>query len=344
MPRGDQLARQWQLLQKIDRPQGVTVEDAARDLGCAVRTIWRDLRVLENAGFPIYSDPARDGHKSVWRVDAVFKQKLPLKLTLDEIAALLMTRDVLAPLGLLGASGASAHEKIVGILSRDALAILDRMRERLGVRAGAAKLQAPAAEHVPRIHQALMEHRTLRTRYYSMSRDEERERAIDPYHLTAFDGGLYLIGHCHWRNAVRIFAVERLRSVEVTRSTFTPPRDFDAAAYLEGAWGIIRGDLVTVKVVFARSLARYIRERLWHPSQRFRDLDDGRLEVTLRVADTLEVRRWILGYGLQAEVIAPESLREALRKEAEALAARLTPGRAPLAAASKPRSTATRAG
>jgi len=63
----------------------------------------------------------------------------------------------------------------------------------------------------------------------------------------------------------------------------------------------ISGDLVTVKVVFATKLARYIRERLWHPSQKFRDLTDGRLELTLHVADTLEVRRWILGVWLLSE-------------------------------------------
>ncbi len=50
MPRGNQLTRQWRLLQLLDRPDGVAVEDAARDLDCAVRTIWRDLRVLEGAG------------------------------------------------------------------------------------------------------------------------------------------------------------------------------------------------------------------------------------------------------------------------------------------------------
>ena len=88
-----------------------------------------------------------------------------------------------------------------------------------------------------------------------------------------------------------------------------------------------------MKVIFARSLARYIRERLWHPSQKLRDLPDGRLEMTLEIADTLEVRRWILGYGVQAEVIAPEGLREALRAEAAQLAATLEPRRKPLAAA-----------
>jgi predicted DNA-binding transcriptional regulator YafY len=65
MPRGNQLTRQWQLLQLIDRPAGVTVDDAAGDLGCAVRTIWRDLRVLHDAGFPIYDDSGADGRPSL---------------------------------------------------------------------------------------------------------------------------------------------------------------------------------------------------------------------------------------------------------------------------------------
>jgi predicted DNA-binding transcriptional regulator YafY len=335
MPRGDQLARQWRLIQLIDRPQGITVDDAARELACTVRTIWRDLGVLQQAGFPVYTERAADGNRGVWRVTEAFKRALPLKLTLGELVALLMSRDLLTPLGVsvLGPEVASAFDKIQAALSGDALAIIAQMRDRLGVRTAGAKLQAPAAEHLPKIHQALAEHRTLRTRYYSASRDSEDVREIDPYHLTLHDGGLYLVAHCHLRDDVRIFAVERMRSVEMTRRRFEVPASFDPAKYLAGAWGMLRGDAVTVRVIFARSLARYIRERVWHPSQKLRDLTDGRLELTLSVADTLEVRRWILGFGVEAEVVAPEGLREGLRREAGALAAALGPMRSPLAKA-----------
>jgi N-6 DNA Methylase len=40
MPRGDQLSRQWRLIQLIDRAQSITVDDAARDLAVAMRTVW----------------------------------------------------------------------------------------------------------------------------------------------------------------------------------------------------------------------------------------------------------------------------------------------------------------
>jgi predicted DNA-binding transcriptional regulator YafY len=64
VPRGNQLARQWQLLQLIDHPAGIAVDDAARKLGCTVRTIWRDLDVLQKAGFPLYDDKGADGRRS----------------------------------------------------------------------------------------------------------------------------------------------------------------------------------------------------------------------------------------------------------------------------------------
>jgi predicted DNA-binding transcriptional regulator YafY len=333
MPRGNQLTRQWQLLQLIDRPVGITVDDAAQDLDCTVRTIWRDLSVLQDAGFPIYNDPGADGRRSVWRVREEFKRALPLKLTLAELAALVMSRELLAPLGasVLGPAVTAAHDKITAVLSRDARALLDQMRQTVGVRLVGAKLQAPAADYMSKLQTALSERRQARIRYYSYSTDRETERTVEPYHVTYFNGGLYLVGYCHLRKDLRIFAVERMRALDVLRTRFMPPADFDAARYLNNALGILRGDLVMVRVAFFPSVARYIRERLWHPSQQFRDLSDGRLEVVLNVADTLEVRRWILGYGVQAEILEPASLREALRVEALAVAERLTPRRRPLA-------------
>lgn len=51
--------------------------------------------------------------------------------------------------------------------------------------------------------------------------------------------------------------------------------------------------------------------------------------MMLRVADTLEVRRWILAFGPEAELLEPGSLQEALRQDAEALARKLAPLRVP---------------
>jgi len=64
MPRGNQPARQWRLQQFLSRPPGLAVEDTARELGCAVRTVWSDLRVGTTFGlgrYRIQPDGAGDG-------------------------------------------------------------------------------------------------------------------------------------------------------------------------------------------------------------------------------------------------------------------------------------------
>jgi hypothetical protein len=94
-----------------------------------------------------------------------------------------------------------------------------------------------------------------------------------------------------------------MRTVELTPARFAVPSDFNAERYLEGAWGILRGDLVAVRVVFARTLKPYIRERLWHRRRSCVTCRMGGWSWTLLVADTLEVRRWVLVFGGQAEVI-----------------------------------------
>lgn len=78
MHRGDQLSRQWRPLQLVDRPQGMTIDDAAREFDCAPRTVWRDLAALQQAGLPLYTKKASDGLRGLWRVTEDFKRALPL--------------------------------------------------------------------------------------------------------------------------------------------------------------------------------------------------------------------------------------------------------------------------
>jgi predicted DNA-binding transcriptional regulator YafY len=69
---------------------------------------------------------------------------------------------------------------------------------------------------------------------------------------------------------------------------------------------------MTVVVRFRSDQAPYVREREWHPTQRFRTLPDGRLEMTFRAGGAFEIVRWVLGWGDAAEVVRPLSLRRSI--------------------------------
>ncbi len=75
MARGDQLSRQWRLIRFLDHPNGFTVDEAAQELGCTVRTIWRDLDVLQKANFPLYDE--KDGRRVRYRLPAGLRPPTP---------------------------------------------------------------------------------------------------------------------------------------------------------------------------------------------------------------------------------------------------------------------------
>ena len=77
-----------------------------------------------------------------------------------------------------------------------------------------------------------------------------------------------------------------------------------------------------VAIRFAPRQARWIRERRWHPTPRLQEQLDGGVVLHLHIAETTEIRRWVLQFGHEAEVLSPESLRKEVAKDlAAALAA-----------------------
>ncbi|MCI0407184.1 MAG: WYL domain-containing protein, partial [Acidobacteria bacterium] len=96
------------------------------------------------------------------------------------------------------------------------------------------------------------------------------------------------------------------------------------------SFGILRGETVAVRIRFSRRQAKWIAERTWHDSQQIQSLPDGGLMLSLEVADTAEIKSWVLSFGQEAEVLEPLSLRAELRAEAWALIDRYgTEGAAP---------------
>ena len=187
MPRGDQLIRQWRLLQALENRAGQTVEDLALDLKCTVRTIWRDLRVLQAAGFPLAD--FRDGKRSRWQFVEGYRSKLPVPFTLTELLALHWSRDLLAPTPGTPLRDAldSALAKIRSLLPAKALAYLDDMGQVVSVRTPRMKLMFGGQDWLTPLQQVLQRQERTEIDYHSMSRNALTTRQVDPYHLTSFE-------------------------------------------------------------------------------------------------------------------------------------------------------------
>jgi predicted DNA-binding transcriptional regulator YafY len=257
-----------------------------------------------------------------WKLLDGFRRLPALGFAPSELMALVFSRDLLRPLQgtHIHAALDSALSKASAALPPSGLDFVRQMRGFLSVRFGPHKTYRAHRQVIDRVSRAIADRRTVQIRYLSASTGKTGRREVDPYHLWYAAGGLYLIGHCHRRRDTRMFAVERIRALTITDHPYQLPLGFDVEAYVQDALVVMRGPQIAVEVVLDRPTAAWARDRIWHPSQQLAPLRDGRLRMTLRVADSRELVGWILSFGRGARVVRPIELRERVRGEALALA------------------------
>ncbi|MBI2902159.1 MAG: WYL domain-containing transcriptional regulator [Candidatus Methylomirabilis oxyfera] len=320
MPRNDQVTRQWHILRRLENAQGATLDEIAQslpdDFPKHLRTIRRDLAALEAAGFPLLTE--RVEGRVRWRLMEGYRRIPALTFSPTELMALMFSRDLLKPLEGTEIKGAldSALNKATAALPPQGQSYVRQMQGFFSVGLGPHKTYRQHRDTIDRVTQAITQLRTLQMRYYSASRNTTTRREVDPYCLWYVAGALYLIAYCHWRQDVRLFAVDRVRSLTVTDHPYQMPLGFDVEVYVQDALVVMRGERITVDLLFSKTAAAWVKDRLWHPSQTLTPLKGGRLRMTLAVADTPELVGWILSFGGKVQVFAPAALAEKVRDEA----------------------------
>jgi predicted DNA-binding transcriptional regulator YafY len=322
--RHNQVTRQWHVLRRLEGSTGLTLQALADglpdDVPKHLRTVRRDLEALEGAGFPLVAE--RVNGQTRWKLLDGFRRLPALGFAPSELMALVFSRDLLRPLQgtHIHAALDSALTKASAALPQPGLDFVGQMRGFLSVRFGPHKTYRAHRDVIDRASRAIAERRTVQIRYLSASSGKTGRREVDPYHLWYAAGRLCLIGYCHRRRDVRMFAVERISSLRTTDRPYQLPLGFDVEAYVQDALVVMRGRQIAVELVLDRPTAAWARDRVWHPSQELAPLRDGKLRMMVRVAGTRELVGWILSFGRGAKVVRPAELRERVREEALALA------------------------
>ncbi len=321
MPRNDQITRQWYLLRQLEGSLGRSlqelVDNVPDDYPKNARTVRRDLEALEAVGFPLVTE--RHNGQTRWRLLEGFRAIPALGFSATELMALLLSRNLLKPL-----EGTEIAESLNSALSKASAALPPQgheyvrgMEQIFSVGLGPHKSYREHKQTIDLISQAVDKRRTAQMRYFSASRDQTSRREVDPYHLWFAAGGLYLIAYCHLRKDVRLFAVERIRSITLTDHPYQMPLGFNVQEYVQDALNVMRGRRIEVELLFSKKAAAWVKDKSWHPSQETSQLKDGRLKMALKVADNEELVGWILSFGGQVRVIGPETLRQRVKDEAK---------------------------
>jgi predicted DNA-binding transcriptional regulator YafY len=308
--RGTQLARQWKIIRLIEsRKMGITGNELACELEVPLRSVYRDLEAIQEAGFPLYTE--REGKSSVWKILETFRRDFPLPLTLTELMALHMSCEVLSIFEgtVFQSSIETLFKKVKTSLTAEHLKYLEGLSGGIKVNFGPGRTFDGFKETVRCLSDATTNMRSVEIVYRAASTARVTHRKVDPYQVLAMNGGFYLIGFCHTRRQVRTFAMDRIQKFSVLDECFKKPTNFDLEEHLKGAFRLMTGEPKKVRIRVAASAAHVIRERQWHPSQQLQELLDGGIEISLEVPINYEIISWILGFGPAAEVLQPIELR-----------------------------------
>jgi predicted DNA-binding transcriptional regulator YafY len=205
-----------------------TGAELARRLEVDRRTVRRHVDTLRELGIPVEEGRGRYGAYSLRR-----GYKMPPMMFTDE-EALGLSLGLVAARGL-GLSGVT--QAVEGALAKVERVMPELLRRRLRAleqtvdvtRAMPAAL--PDGEVVSALAGAAGERRRVRLRYRS-ARGEETSRVVDPYAVLRREGRWRLFGHCHLREATRLFRLDRVLEAEVSKETFERPAEPDAPGAL----------------------------------------------------------------------------------------------------------------
>jgi predicted DNA-binding transcriptional regulator YafY len=206
----------------------------------------------------------------------------------------------------LSAAAASARRK----LEFDLPIPIDAVERVLG-----APMTREGQKVMAALQRAVAEHAVVRCRYYTIGRDEETEREIEPYGLFFSWGHWYCVARARDRNALRVFRVDRVRETVPLRqggTSFTVPHDFSIRDYLGRApWELSADEGVTVRVRFAFPESRWVQAQCVGKVEEPL-LEDGGAVLSFDVTDRNPFLRWLLTFRQHAQVIDPANVVQEL--------------------------------
>jgi predicted DNA-binding transcriptional regulator YafY len=289
---------------------GVTAEQIAARIGVTERAARRYVAILREAGVPVESSRGRYGGYRLGRGARL----PPVVFTQDEALGLVMAV-------LEGHPAATDGDELVG----SALTKLIRaLPESVGRQAAVLRAHASAApdrrsaQPDPAVTSALVVavangHR-IRIRYQSAS-GREWGSEVDPWAVVVRHGRWYLLCHSHHAGAVRSYRVDRIRGVEETDHSFTPPRGLDPVPALEANLGT--GWEHDTRVTFEAPVAD-VQPWIRPPMGRLEAYRRGCVLIGSTSNPTMYAQEWLATVPFPFQVEGGEELRAAVA----ALAAR----------------------
>lgn len=291
--------------------QVVRAEDLAARFETSVRTIYRDIQALSEAGVPI-TGTTGTGYTLM---EGYFLP--PISFTIEEAVTLLIGTDFIEQRfdDEYRDRAKVAKRKIEVTLSDSVRSETSRIRKSLRLLApGQQAALSNERDNFNKIRRAISDGRKIGFHYSKKMTDatgsRHSERTAAPYGLVLVEGSWMLVARCDLRQDIRHFRLSRMAELIELDERFELPADFDIREYTP-----LDDRHLRVCLRFDPDIADKVKESDYYYIEEMKEHQDG-LDVVLRVRQPDELLQWVLGWGAGVIVLEPESFRSRIREEA----------------------------
>jgi len=300
------------ILIQLQSRRVVKASDIAERFNISLRTVYRDVKTLEEAGIPLIGEAGvgysiMDGYRLP-----------PVMFTKEEATAFLTAEKFVETLTdpSTAAQYKSAMYKVRAILKATEKDMLESMDDRIEVIKSVHIPETANTDHIQTILHAISQKRVLSLNYFAQHSQELTRRYVEPVGIFFMAGFWHLIAYCHLRNAYRDFRVDRIKNLEVTDEQYTGEhpslKDYIARQTNEK-------ELDAVVILVDKKIHRFLDHQKYYSGFISEKSVGDRIEMTFLTSSLEGFARWYMMYGESAEIVSPDSLRDRVRELTERL-------------------------
>jgi len=281
----------------------VTAEEIANRFEISKRTIYRDLKALEEAGVPLGAEPG----KGYYLVDGYHLP--PVMFTHEEASAMLTAEKMVEKL-----TDRSVFENFLSAMMKIRSVLPDREKQYISdLNSNIEVLYNMKTEfpnnYMSDIQYALAHKQTLTIDYKSIYKNEQTiDRTIEPVGICFYSLTWHLIGWCRMRSEYRDFRVDRITRLVINIETFKPRRSLSLREHFNELSQ--KAELYEVVIRFEKQTAIQLQSVKYYYGFVDETETDNYTEMTFFSNDFNYFARWLLMFADVVEVVSPQTLKE----------------------------------
>ena len=292
------------ILTHLQSKKKLTAKELADRFNLSLRTVYRDIKALEESGVPIIGE-AGIGYSVMegYRLP-------PVMFTQEEASALLLSSKLAERLtdASIKKNLGAALFKIKAVLRGQDKDYMEQLNESIAVSFGNDR--STDASHLILLQKALIQKRVVQVSYSSPYK-EMVQRHIEPIGLYYYSTGWHLIAWCLLRNNYRDFRLSRIDQLQVTEEFYTGKKHLSLQEYIDS---FQPAEFLKAVVLFDRKIARYIVDQKYLRGFISEEEQGEKIRMTFLTPCVDFLGRWLLMFTDAVIIESPDSLRQKMQE------------------------------